>query len=274
MPSICFWNTNRNSLHAELSALVALRDIDILVLAESGAAEGELIKSLYDATERVFLRTGNINSRLKIYSSLPPASLVPVGDSRYMSVVRVSPPLGADFLLAAVHLPSKLHLEGREQYDIAIDVVDEIERYEIAIGHDRTIVVGDFNMGPFEDALVAPNGFHAVMDREIARRGFRTLGAIRKKFFYNPMWSLMGDIGSGPPGTYYYDGSRIAHYWNTFDQVICRPSLIDSFQDEQLEVISEIDLEGSVKSLRECSDHFPIVARFVTELNTQGERND
>ncbi|OQY55736.1 MAG: hypothetical protein B6245_19395 [Desulfobacteraceae bacterium 4572_88] len=79
---------------------------------------------------------------------------------------------------------------------------------EKEIGHSGTVFIGDLNMNPFEEGMVNANGLNGVMARGIAERKTRTVLEERYPFFYNPMWSFLGDASPGPPGTYCYSGSE------------------------------------------------------------------
>ena len=101
--------------------------------------------------------------------------------------------------------------------------------------------MGDLNVNPFEEGIVATEGFHAVMSRATAQRAERQVRGASYPFFYNPMWSHLGDHPSGPPGTYYYERSEhVEYFWNMFDQILIRPSLLKNFRSEDVRIISEI----------------------------------
>jgi len=80
---------------------------------------------------------------------------------------------------------------------------------ERRVGHARTVLIGDLNMNPFEAGMIAADGLNAVMDKRIAAKGFRKVSGKRMQFFYNPMWSRLGDESIGPSGTFYYRSSDI-----------------------------------------------------------------
>ena len=123
-------------------------------------------------------------------------------------------------MLVAVHLSSKLRLDGEEQSQLATRMPQMIEEAEKKVKHFRTVVMGDFNMDPFEAGLTSSETLHAVMDRRVAARQLRTVQGRERRFFYNPMWNFLGDASAGPPGTYFYNNSApITHFWHTFDQV-------------------------------------------------------
>ena len=78
--------------------------------------------------------------------------------------------------------------------------------------------------------------------------------------FYNPMWSFFGDI-SKTHGTYYYSAARqFSLYWNMFDQVLVRPSLIDSISPKDIRILTSISEMSLVdkKGKPNVSDHLPL----------------
>jgi hypothetical protein len=127
------------------------------------------------------------------------------------------------------------------------------------------LVIGDFNMNPFEDGLVGAVTFHATSTRMVAARGSRVVDKKKRAFFYNPMWSILGDRRNGPPGTYYYDrGQPVSFFWNAFDQALLRPDLLEWFADDDLQVVTRIGntsllTAAGTPDTDVASDHLPIV---------------
>jgi len=107
-----------------------------------------------------------------------------------------------------------------------------------------------------------------VMDRRIASAGSRKVRGKDHMFFYNPMWSKFGDAGAAPPGTYFYrDGSDVNYFWNMFDQVLVRPSLLGSLPNDSVNIVTRIgdmDLltDRGRPNSRVASDHLPIVCKL------------
>jgi len=164
-----------------------------------------------------------------------------------------------------MHLESKLHRSDSHRWGKARDVSAKIRQVESERGISRTVLVGDLNMNPFDMGAIVADGLHAVMTRAIARKKDRRIGEDVYPFFYNPMWGRFGDTTKGPPGTYYATtSSRDEYFWHTFDQVLIRPDLIDSFDEAKLQVLTDC---GSIKFLREsgipddsrASDHLPLL---------------
>ena len=84
---------------------------------------------------------------------------------------------------------------------------------------------------------------HAVMEKDIAKKGERIVDGDAYKFFYNPMWGFYGDNGKGNvSGTYFLQRSlNVELFWHLLDQVLIRKGLIDYFEDSQLDIITTID---------------------------------
>ncbi len=53
------------------------------------------------------------------------------------------------------------------------------------------------------------------------------------------MWGHFGDRDRNPAGTYYHDsGQHVNYYWNMFDQVLIRPSLLNMFPQDGVEIVT------------------------------------
>lgn len=260
-----FWNIRKAEILDLVCALVDQYDVDILVLAESKIPEETVLQSLALTQGQDYFSARGYSPSLQIYSRFLPRFLKPIQGSGPIQIHHLNRPLGEDVLLAAIHLPSKLYQSDTDQSSLCCRWVGAIQQAEARVGHSRTVVVGDFNMNPFESGVVGSEGFHAVMDERIARRGSRQVLGQERAFFYNPMWHYFRNTRSGPLGTYFYDrsGRPVNYYWNTFDQVLVRPDLIDRFSTEDLLVITAAGdtalLDASGRPDKEiASDHLPI----------------
>jgi hypothetical protein len=166
-----------------------------------------------------------------------------------------------------------MFMSGQEQSLNTVRLGDIIRTIEKQTGNQNSMLVGDFNMNPFEDGMVSADGIHGVMDKAIALKLTRVVGGETRPYFYNPMWGRLGDESTGPPGTYYYPGSgQISQFWNTFDQVLLRPSLLDYYSSAALKVVTKIgdrDLLKDGKIDKSISDHLPLLVGLTIE-NLEG----
>lgn len=260
-----FWNVNRKPLQAAIRRLVDQHDIDIVILAECTIPPAQLSLTLNLDTDRVFCRASPNGGLSEIYTRFMPDLLVPVvwGHPRCM-IRRLALPAREEILLVVVHLVSKLYRSEDDQFEECIAFADQIRAAEKVAGHERTILVGDVNMFPFERGLVHARGLSAVMTREIAAKVGRTVADKDYPFFYNPMWGLLGDGNRGPAGTYYRrPKGHLGYYWYMFDQVLVRPALLDRFRNEDLEVLTTdggepLVTKRGLPDKRNASDHLPI----------------
>jgi endonuclease/exonuclease/phosphatase family metal-dependent hydrolase len=278
MVSFLFWNlmgnqtatwTNRvAALKRHLARLVRHLEVDVLLLAESRFLPGDLFQALNADDGLNFGFPESNAERVHLFTRLPLESVVDMfhnpADGR-LSVRRLILPK-TDLLLATVHFQSQMVWRTDEQLTQAIYLQSDIAQAEDDAGHQRTLVVGDLNMNPFDPGMTSAHGLHAVMARDIARDETRTVNGRTFRYFYSPMWGCFGDRSPGPPGTYFYRQSTpICYFWHLFDQVLLRPSLMDALTD--LHIVVEDGEESLVTEqgrprASSASDHLPLYFRL------------
>ena len=249
----------------ETEDLCREHDVDILILAECELSDVKILQTINSNLERKFTAPYNQFSRLSLFYRYAPESIRLVRDTDRVTIRRIFPPLSEDFLLVALHLPSKLRMQDKEQVFECLRVMQLVKEAEARVKHDRTLVIGDFNMNPFAVGMVSADGFHAVMDRNVASKVSRKVLGQDCKYFYNPMWQLMGSAQNDCMGTNYYRGGHISYFWNTFDQVLLRPSLIQHFKIIELSIISQIRNRSLIKNNKidkSFSDHLPVATKL------------
>ncbi|CAN5500839.1 hypothetical protein BH09BAC4_BH09BAC4_18090 [soil metagenome] len=173
-------------------------------------------------------------------------------------------PTGEDFLLTGLHLVDKSNFTTESQNEAASLVAEQLLKVENRLQLDRHIVLGDFNMNPFETGMIKANGFHGTMSSEVASRGSRMVQTREYPYFYNPTWSLFGDLNKDVSGTYYYQHAEHVNYeWNVFDQVLIRPSMVNNFVKDSLEIIqtdsvTSLITKRNIPDQKTYSDHLPL----------------
>lgn len=166
-----------------------------------------------------------------------------------------------------VHLPSLLYVSKQSQPAEFFELSRTIREIEHDVGHTRTILLGDLNANPFDIALVSSAGLNATMSKEIAIRRTRIIQSRKYPFFYNPMWSLLGDNTPGPPGTFFFrQAEDVCYYWHMIDQVLLRPELMQKLAENTPNIITnagDLDLLSKGRPNRyNYSDHLPILFRL------------
>lgn len=269
MAVFLFWNVGGSDVGSTIADLCAEHDVDVLILAEASMGVAEATNHLNRSREAPFWEFRPVDSRVRFFTRYPPSCFQQVFDDGRVSIRNLRPPIGAEVLIAAAHLPSKLHSGDQDQYYRIRRLRADLEEAEAQVGHRNSIVIGDLNINPFEDAMVAADGLHGVMDKQVARRVPRAVNGRSWDFLYNPMWSRLGDESKGPPGTYYYArGGLVSYFWNTFDQVLLRPDLLPYYHEESLTIISRIGGRDILTLAREGGsgpDHLPLVIKLSIE---------
>ncbi len=267
MPStrFLFWNINRRPLAEAVAELAEAHAVDVVALAESAMDAGILIEELNSSLAGEFQLPWAQSSSVTIFTRFSREFLQPVFESERVSIRTLSLPARSEVLIAAVHFPSKLHWSGESQSYECMELAKQIAALEDRVGHQRTVLLGDFNMNPFESGLVAAGGLNSVMSRRTASRSTRTVQGREYRFFYNPMWGHLGDLRGNIAGTYYYDNAQhVNYYWNVFDQVLIRPDLAGGFDSDKLKIITTVGQrsfvghDGRPDSI-DSSDHLPII---------------
>jgi hypothetical protein len=264
-----FWNVGRADRAPLVAELAAERRLDIVILAESGIGADQHIPMLGAGTGAVYCRPTAVTTRLQVFSRSNVLGLEEVhGSSNGRLTVRRLQFGGVDFLLAAAHLVSKRETDQASQHFEAEVLSAEIRDVERRQGHSRTILVGDLNLNPFEEGVVAAAGLHAMTTKAGVADGSRVVQDKEYPFFYNPMWGLFGDRSPGPAGSLYRRMSQHVSYdWNLFDQLLIRPEAIRLVEEdvELLTRIGETDLATSRgrPNRHVGSDHFPLFFRLT-----------
>jgi hypothetical protein len=277
MISFLFWNLRGNQtdtwaeravhLRRRIGRMAANFGADVFLFAESGFEPGDVIAALTQSQPGAWTLPENPNHRIQIITKLAPKSIV----SQYDSIdgrltIRRCRFGSTDILLAALHFQSQLNWTEKDQAMEATVLYHDIVRAENKVKHQRTVLVGDLNMNPFDPGMVGSHAFNAVMTTEIAEKEERTIAGREYRFFYNPMWGFFGDRTPGPAGTYYHSASKpINYYWNMFDQILLRPELIGLLDEVRI-----LDSDGQESLLTrhgrprsgDVSDHLPILFRL------------
>jgi len=266
MTVFAFWNLHNQQLGHMIANLAATYDVDVFLLAECSMGPSQLLSDLNTNGSSLYHYVRNIGQeKIQIYTKFPARFVTSVLDGPRYTIRHLTLPAMAELLLVVSHFPSKVNWDEHSQAAESVMLAQEIAQAEIDVGHQRTVLVGDLNMNPFEPGVVNAAGLHAVMSKNIALNGSRTVQGKSYHYFYNPMWSLLGDASDGPPGTHYY--SRSSHrelFWNMFDQVLIRPDLLDRFNNRDLRIL---DTDGRTTLLTAnglpdstvASDHLPIL---------------
>lgn len=265
-----YWNTNNKNISAYIVEACLENKIDVLILAEHKNIDLNYLKrkfkdnNLYFEVEKIaphsrILLLHNTKSKINI-----------IKESKYYSAFNIKFK-DEHFLIFALHLPSKYAQERSDLNMYTSQILREFEQLEEERKTEKSIVVGDFNMNPFDDGMVSALGFNAVMCPTIAEKYSRKVLSEERRFYYNPMWHLMGNHFNSCKGTFYYSSATKSYYWYTYDQIIMRPNLINNFDITELKILDTINeksllTKNNLPNGKMISDHLPLKFRFELEV--------
>lgn len=273
MPGITFlfWNLDKRSLETRVARIAASRGVDVVILCECTTPGDRVVAALTAAGAGSYHEADDPGRHLRVYSGLRRRALTFQSASPHKRwlIYRLAAGFAPEFLLAVAHLPSKADVDARTQFQFARTFAADISRVEGRRKHARTVVVGDLNMNPFEEGVAGADALHGVMEWAATEREARVIQGVSYRMFYNPMWGLLGDRTPGPPGTYYRSAAEAVNYfWNTYDQVLLRPSLAGRL--DALEVLTGDGSAGlltphGLPDRQAGSDHLPLLFRITWE---------
>ena len=263
---VLFWNAHKNvDINSTICELVAENNISIVVLAEYTANIDDLLDTLRLQYGLQMRRYYSCCDRITMIGEVNDVEVRFDNDHTTIQIIN-----GKD-ILCCTHLNSKIYSDHEAQRQIMIEqLMREICAIEKDIDSENTIIVGDFNINPYDASCIDARYFHSIPVYEEAKRKSRVVAGNEYAMFYNPMWRFLGDRKQ-PYGTYYHNNSNsINTYWNLYDQVIIRPVLRERFVDDSLKIVTEtqskylLDVNGHPD--KAISDHLPIIFEIREEI--------
>lgn len=254
--NLIYWNTNKiNTVDAiidicltESPDIFFLSEIDDKIIDDS---KTELSKINYlhiknPGCERVkILAKDKININLTFQSKYYTSLIIP----------------DLNLNVISVHLPSLMfqHLKSLKAF-----IREFRNEIDLNIGNstdENIIIIGDFNVNPFDEAMIDFDGFSAS-NSTITRKKITHLGKT-KEMYYNPTWKLYNNTTF--PGTKYFkrpSGSSydvLEHHF--LDQVVISRKLLADIKTENIKTINKtksyIFNEDGKNKIQE-SDHLPL----------------
>jgi exonuclease III len=260
---IVFWNLKRKNLTDLVCDLALANDVDVLVLNECTVSIQVTLQALKSRVDNHFFVPESIShDKFHCFSRNCALDLTEVHKGLRTSVRKLN--LGStQALLGLIHLVDIRNYDSETRQSFIQHVVEhEIGFVKSQQGHNRLILMGDFNMNPYDRAMNLAMGMNAMMTRACVASGHRTFLEKKYDFYYNPMWSLFGDGSEGPAGTVYNTSNQGPYGWSMFDQVVINHSVVNKFQGVRIMTHAGntrlIDDRGR-PDLRTASDHLPIV---------------
>jgi endonuclease/exonuclease/phosphatase family metal-dependent hydrolase len=272
--NIAFWNLNKKELSDQLVEFTNEKSIDILCLAEvTDKVATDFIRkiNIFNSKNKYAFVACNKN-KVRILTKLSPSEFVDKSHlykSERLSAHLLKLPSVIELNLICVHFHAKNYWSEDAQALECSTLSKAINDVEASSGCYNTIVIGDFNMNPFEKGMISAIGLHAIPDLDLAFSGKkgRAIDNTNYPYFYNPMWNFFGDHRN-PVGTYFYHSpDNLSYEWHLFDQILLRPNLKNNLPIDYVEIVTTIGGDSLVNAKKrpdkdKYSDHLPIILRL------------
>ncbi len=262
---IVFWNVKRKDLTDAVCALAKSTAADVIILNENEVSSSDTLLALQrDVSTEFYIPSPASEEKFHCFCKKSELDLSEVHTGFRTSVRKYK--IGNQVaLLALVHGIDLRNYDAETRQAYAQELVRELDFVREDKHIDKLILLGDFNMNPYDRGMNLAAGLNAMMTRSCAAKETRQHCGRKYDFYYNPMWSLLGDNTKGPAGTIYDTSNQGPYGWSMFDQVVLHHAVIPSFN--QVEILTEageysfMDKNGRPDA-KNASDHFPIVVEF------------
>lgn len=267
---IIFWNVNKKDLTSFICSITASTNADIVVLNENRVSCMKTLQALQDNVSKDFYYPNTSPTSEKRFHCFCRNSELDLSEihSGYRTSVRKIKIGLHTVLLALIHGVDMRNHDSESRQSFAQSIADEMRFITQDKGTNKLILLGDFNMNPFDRGMNLAKGINAMMTKSCVERGYRTYQEKDYDLYYNPMWGLFGDNTDGPAGTVYNTSNQGPYGWSILDQVVINHSIVELFNDVR------ILTKAGAKSLtnakgrpdaNNASDHFPILVSFCEE---------
>jgi len=177
--------------------------------------------------------------------------------------------LTTNIFYISVHLPSQMfqHMDALKSFIRTFrgEIDDEIGNSS----KQDILIIGDFNVNPFEKPMIDFDGFSASNSK--SHRKEVTHLRSKKELYYNPTWTMYGK--NNFPGTKYFRRPSASSFdileHHYLDQVVLSYSLSQKLTSESINVLefttNKTFFDSTSNSILQ-SDHLPLIYEF--KINT------
>ncbi len=269
MPRIIFWNVNKKDLTSLVCSITKSNNADVVVLNENKVPIKETLQALQENVSPDFYRPNSSQSSEERFHCFCKNRKLDLSELHALSRTSVRKiDIGQHrVLLALVHGVDMRNYDADTRQSSAQSLMSNMEFVKMQRKTNKLILLGDFNMNPYDKAMNLAAGLNAMMTKSCVKNGLRRHIDQDYDFYYNPMWSLFGDNTDGPAGTVYDTSNQGPYGWSMLDQVLISHSIVNLFQDVRIltEAGPQLLMDAKGRPNPIASDHFPILVNLGGE---------
>lgn len=264
---ILFWNAHKHDLSNEVSTLAKDFAVDVLILIEYSGNPEAALALLRQNVDPAFEIPGHTNEKFIIISRNTFPDFKEVFYSRRFTIRKFLHE-GSTALLAVLHGLDPINYDINTRSSFACEMLRDLRQVMKVHQTNKVVIVGDFNLNPYDAVMNQAAGFNAMMTKICVTKGVRKVAGQVYDYFYNPMWSHLGDLSPGVAGSIYYRGLQGQYGWNMFDQALVHHSLARYLIGVQIihEHVSIPLANSRGHPNPKISDHFPLLVTLNKSL--------
>lgn len=262
--NILFWNTGKRPNTKVIEQLLNEYHIDIALFAEYTSLGIDSV--IQDCDDEYVWHDGNGGCEKITLIAKKDIKVSVVREHARFTIYRCNSGT-TQYIIIGAHLLDRIHHRQISRM-VPINALNEFAlETEKNAGHDRTIIIGDLNLNPFEEEVIGKPGLNAVLFRSlIDKQEIIQYCGKRYKRFYNPILTYWRDE-IGKQGSIYYGSDEASLYWNCFDQVLMRRSVVPQYKSmEYVTQTTKTKLLANIGPDKRYSDHLPLVVYFNEEV--------
>ena len=263
-----FWNTNNKEVDNIIYDIVEEYEPTILAFAEYNKEINYLARNINIRTSQRYVAIQKLACRVQILINEKLANEVEHCADHNNYTIKILPynSFHDNHIVVFVHLPSKIKDNREKNRNLLEQITLQVNKLDNNKNR-KVVIFGDFNLNPYEEAMTYFTGCNAVSTKNVANKISRKDRNEKGKqyfYYYNPMWNFLGD-NNDVNGTFYYDKtSDHSRYWNTFDQFVVSPKLMEDIKEiKVVKSVGNINLadKNGIPN-RNISDHYPLYFRL------------
>ena len=187
MYRIVFWNLKRKDLTGIVCELAFATNADVLVLNECTVPIHKTLHALKSRVDQqFFVPKSNSEDRFHCFCRKSALDLTEVHKGFRTSVRKLNL-ASTPALLGLVHGVDIRNYDSDTRQSVAQYLADELRFVESEQGHNRLILMGDFNMNPYDRGMNLAMGMNAMTTRACVAPGHRIFLGKTYDLYYN--WS-------------------------------------------------------------------------------------
>lgn len=259
---IIYWNTHKHNDLAPLEQIILGKNPDFFFISEFDITLKDGLSEFIFDNEYQILETPGCKRIMSIAKNTYQVELLT--QNTHYTMLKTSV-YENEMYIIALHLPSQLYASLDSQKNYLRNLRYEIDSTIGKSTDKNIIVIGDFNVNPFESPMINFDGFGAS-NCKMARKKIKYQND-EITTYINPTWQLYsrfnapGTINYPRPSSYSFDVLE----WHYLDQVVISQKLSELIIEDSIEIIEKINtlsfFNVDCRSVL-ISDHLPIFYSF------------